>query len=166
MPDFKKEVDAALANIPGRPGEVDLEQRRNYHLLPKNESFLNHLASEMIKEAKGKKISKRAQQSTAGLNTYGDAEHISGDYTSYRLGMAVAGADGKTPPDIDAKSWVGKSKTTHPYTQEEQDMLKHAYKAVGAEYKDLNNGDMKSKELDSINKVSPVPNIKRNKYGV
>jgi hypothetical protein len=37
MPDFKKEVDAALASIPGRPGEVDLEQRRNYHLIPKNE---------------------------------------------------------------------------------------------------------------------------------
>jgi len=45
MPDFRKEVDAALANIPGRPGEVDLEQRRNYHLLPKNESNSNAMAN-------------------------------------------------------------------------------------------------------------------------
>jgi len=45
-------------------------------------------------------------------------------------------------------------------------MLKQAYKAVGANYKDLNHGDMESKELDTINKTSPVAAPKRNKYGV
>lgn len=39
MPDFRKEVDAALAKIPGRPGEIDLLQRVNHHLLPKNEAM-------------------------------------------------------------------------------------------------------------------------------
>lgn len=111
-------------------------------------------------ESSQKKISKRQSQSTTGLNTYGDAEHMSSDYTSYRLGMAVAGANGKDPIDMKAKSWIGKKKTTHPYTKEEQDMLKQAYKAVGAEYKDLNKGDMKSKELDSTNKTSPVQGFK------
>ena len=33
MPDFRKDVDKALANIPGRPGEVDLLQRQNHHLM-------------------------------------------------------------------------------------------------------------------------------------
>ena len=113
-------------------------------------------AHEFITESSQNKISKRQSQSTAGLNTYGDAEHMSADYTSYRLGMAVAGADGKDPLDMKAKSWVGKQKTTHPYTKEEQDMLKQAYKAVGAEYTDLNHGDMKSKELEDTYKVSPV----------
>lgn len=113
-------------------------------------------ASEFVIESSQKKISKRQSQSTAGLNTYGDAEHMSADYTSYRLGMAVAGANGKDPLDMKAKSWVGKQKTTHPYTKEEQDMLKQAYKAVGAEYTDLNNGDMKSKELDDTHKTSPI----------
>jgi hypothetical protein len=113
-------------------------------------------AHEFIIESSQKKISKRQSQSTAGLNTYGDAEHMSADYTSYRLGMAVAGANGKDPLDMKAKSWVGKQKTTHPYTKEEQDMLKQAYKAVGAEYTDLNNGDMKSKELDDTYKTSPI----------
>jgi hypothetical protein len=90
------------------------------------------------------------------LNTYGDSEHVSGDYTAYRLGMAVAGANGKDPLDMKAKSWIGKQKTTHPYTKEEQEMLKQAYKAVGAEYTDLNHGDMKSRELDDTYKTSPV----------
>jgi len=118
-------------------------------------------ANEFIIEGKKKgKISKRAQQSSKGINTYGDAEHVSGDYTSYRLGMAVAGADGSTPLNIDAKSWVGKQKTTHPYTKEEQDMLKQAYKAVGAEYKDVNNGDMRSLELENTNTSSPVVGFK------
>ena len=117
-------------------------------------------ASEFMAESSQKKITKRQSQSTIGLNTYGDAEHMSSDYTSYRLGMAVAGANGKDPIDMKAKSWIGKKKTTHPYTKEEQDMLKQAYKAVGAEYKDLNKGDMKSKELDSTNKTSPVQGFK------
>jgi hypothetical protein len=114
------------------------------------------------------KISKRKQQSTKGLNTYGDSEHVSGDYTAYRLGMAVAGANGKDPlpKEMYAKSWIGKQKSTHPYTQEEQDMLKQAYKVVGATHTDLNNGDMESRELDTVYKVSPIPKPKKNKYGV
>lgn len=119
-----------------------------------------------LQESSEQKISKRKQQSTAGLNTYGDSERMSGDYTAYRLGMAVAGANGKDPIDMKAKSWIGKSKSTHPYTEEEQEMLKQAYKVVGANYKDVNRGDMKSKELDSTYKVSPVAAPKKNKYGV
>jgi hypothetical protein len=123
---------------------------------------------DIISESSQKAISKRQSQSTAGLNTYSDSERMSGDYTSYRLGMAVAGANGKDPlpTEMKAKSWVGKRKTTHPYTKEEQEMLKQAYKAVGANYQDLNHGDMKSLELDDTNKVSPVPARKKNKYGV
>ena len=119
-----------------------------------------------LKESSQAKISKRKQQPTKGLNTYGDAEHVSGDYTAYRLGMAVACADGTNPIDMKAKSWIGKHKSTHPYTPEEQEMLKQAYKVVGASYKDLNKGDMKSKELDSTHKISPVAKVKKNKYGV
>jgi len=123
--------------------------------------------TEIVTETKDGKISKRQQNPTAGLNVYGDGEHVSGDYTSYRLGMAVAGANGKDPIEhMDAKSWIGKKKSTHPYTQQEQDMLKQAYKVVGAEYTDLNHGDLKSKELDDTHKSSPVAKPKKNKYGV
>jgi hypothetical protein len=47
-----------------------------------------------------------------------------------RLGQAVASTDGTFVPEIDAKSWIGKNKSTHPYTQEEQAMLKMAYKPL------------------------------------
>lgn len=117
-------------------------------------------ANEFINESTQRKITKRQQQSTTGLNTYSDSELVSGDYTSYRLGMAVAGANGKDPINMPAKSWVGKKKTTHPYTKEEQAMLKQAYKAVGAKYTDMNHGDMVSKELDDTHKVSPVLGFK------
>jgi len=119
-----------------------------------------------LQEATQSKLSKRQQQSTRGVNTFGDGERVNGDYTMYRLGMAAASTDGKLDPNMDAKSWIGKTKAAFPYTQEEQDMLKKAYKAVGASHKDLNKGDMKSKELDSTNKVSPIAKPKKNKYGV
>ncbi len=122
--------------------------------------------TEVISEAIQGKMSKRAEQASRGVNTYGDAEHRSSDYVAYRLGMAVAGTDGKNTPTMDRKSWIGKDKSTHPYTEEEQEMLKKAYKAVGADWKDLNHGDMRSMELDSTNKTSPVSKPKRNKYGV
>jgi hypothetical protein len=120
-------------------------------------------AHEFITEKKNGKVSKRQQQSTRGMNIYSDSEQLNTDYTSYRLGMAVAGADGKTPVKMDSKSWVGKKKTTHPYSQAEQDMLKDAYKAVGADYTDLNHGDMRSKELEGTYTVSPVSNWMKTK---
>ena len=122
--------------------------------------------NEIISEAKEAKLTKRQQKSTRGVHTFGDAEKANSDYVQFRVGMAAAATDGKTPPDIDAKSWIGKRKASFPYTKEEADILKMAYKAAGADYKDLNHGDMRSQELDTVNKTSPVSKPKRNKYGV
>ena len=121
---------------------------------------------DIISEAKQAKISKRQSQSSRGISTYGDSEKMNSDYVAFKLGQAMAGSDGKTVPEIDAKSWHGKKKTIHPYTEVENEMFKKAAKAVGADYEDINHGDMASKELDSTNKISPVAKIKKNKYGV
>jgi hypothetical protein len=89
---------------------------------------------------------------------------ISGDYTAWKMGQAVAMADGSNEVlDIDAKSWAGKRKTAHPYSQVESDMLKQAYKAVGADWQDMNHGDMVSKELEGTYTVSPVSNWNKKK---
>lgn len=121
-------------------------------------------AHEFIFEVKVGKISKRAQQSSRGINTYGDQEHISGDYVGFKLGQAMAMSDGGNGAlDIDAKSWHGKKKTVHPYSDIEQKMFNQGAKAVGASNKDVNNGDMKSKELDSTNNTSPVNNWNKKK---
>lgn len=122
--------------------------------------------NEIISEAKEGKLTKRQQQATRGVHTFGDAEKANSDYVQFRVGMAAAATDGKTMPDIDAKSWIGKRKASFPYTKEEADILKMAYKAAGADYKDLNHGNMNSEELDTVNKTSPVSKPRRNKYGV
>jgi hypothetical protein len=111
---------------------------------------------EIITEVKSAKLTKRQSQSSAGIHTFGDAEKANSDYVQFRVGMAAAATDGKTMPDIDAKSWIGKKKAAFPYTKEEADILKMAYKAAGSDYSDLNKGDLKSAELNIVNKVSPV----------
>jgi hypothetical protein len=118
-------------------------------------------ASEFISENKNGKISKRQQQSTRGLNIFSKKiDSYDRLYDLNRLMMAVASSDGINPIEMNAESWVGKHNTAHPYTKEEQDMLKLAYKAAGLENKDLNKGDMRSQELESTNTVSPFKSFK------
>ena len=117
-------------------------------------------AQEFITERDGT-IGKRRQVATVGLDVFGDAERQNSDYTLNRVMMAAACADGSNNPiDMDASSWVGKKRSAHPYTKVEQNMLKQAFKAAGANWKDLNNGDMDSKELESTNSKSPVVGFK------
>ena len=69
-----------------------------------------------------------------------------------------------TPGLIDAHATVGLSGLLNQ--AQDQDMLEKAYEAVGAKYEDVNHGDMRSQELESTNKSSPVAPRKKNKYGV
>jgi hypothetical protein len=117
-------------------------------------------AQEFIVERDGT-IGKRRQVATVGLDVFGDAERQNSDYTLNRVMMAAACADGSNNPiDMDAKSWVGKRRSAHPYTKVEQNMLKQAFKAAGANWKDLNNGDMNSEEHPEVNITSPVVSFK------
>jgi hypothetical protein len=113
-------------------------------------------AQEFITERDGK-IGKRRQAATVGLNLFSDGERSNSDYTLNRVMMAAAMADGSDAPiNMDEKSWVGKRRTAHPYTDVEQRMLKQAYKAAGAKWSDLNSGDLDSEEVASTNTQSPV----------
>ena len=114
-------------------------------------------ANEFVAESKMGKISDRQQQSSVGLNVFSKKiDTYDRLYDLNRVMMAVACSDGINPIEMNAESWVGKHNTAHPYTKEEQDMLKLAYKAAGLEYKDLNNGDLSSKELEEVNTQSIV----------
>lgn len=112
-------------------------------------------AHEFIAESGKGKISPRQQKSTIGLNTFASSQYDR-TYDLNRVMMAVASTDGEIIPDLSSESWAGKNNTAHPYTQVEQDMLEIAYKAAGIPFKDLNKGDLKSEELDSVNRTSPV----------
>lgn len=117
-------------------------------------------AHEFITESANAKITKRHQWPTRGLNLFRDSERWNTDYVLNRIMMAAACTDGTFVPDVNEKSWVGKGKTAHPYTQEEQEMLKMAYKAAGATYDDVNDGDMESQEPPGGNTTSPVKGFK------
>jgi hypothetical protein len=76
-----------------------------------------------------------------------------------RVMMAAACHDGKTDlalsaETVDPASWVEKYNTAHPYTEQEHNMLHHAYKAIGVEINDAVSHP--NKEPDTIHKVSPV----------
>jgi len=117
-------------------------------------------AREFIAERDGT-IGKRRQAATVGLNVFGDAERQNSDYTLNRVMMAAACADGSNNPvNMDANSWVGKKRSAHPYTKIEQNMLKQAFKAAGANYTDLNHGDMDSEEHPAVNTTSPIQGFK------
>ena len=114
-------------------------------------------ANEFINESRGK-ITHRQQDASVGLNLFFDPSRTDSTYTLNRVMMAVA--DGTFVPDMNDESWIGKDRSAHPYTEEEQQMLIKGYKAAGAEYKDLNNGNFKSEELPGINLTSPVKAFK------
>jgi len=117
-------------------------------------------AREFIVERDGK-ISHRHQQATRGLDLFRDKKRTNSDYVLNRVMMAVAMADGTDAPvKLDQKSWVGTQRSAHPYTQEEQNMLKQAFRAAGAEWNDVNEGDMDSEEMNDVNKTSPVKGFK------
>lgn len=118
-------------------------------------------ANEFISEAKGHgRISNRKSAASRGIHTYSDAEKINNDYALNRVMMAVACTDGKNKIESPQHSWIGKHKSSHPYTKEEQDMLKTAYKAAGVKWEDLNSGDINSTELDSTYTNSPINSFK------
>lgn len=118
-------------------------------------------ASEFI--AEGQKIgrlSKTKSFATVGLNKFVDPNRADRAYELNRIMMAAASTDGTFVPDIDGESWAGRFNIAAPYTPEEQNMLKMAYKAIGSEFKDLNKGDLRSQELPSTSTVSPVKGFK------
>jgi lipopolysaccharide biosynthesis regulator YciM len=137
-----------------------------HYLLKYPEKVSKNSAKVAVAEATRAKITHRQSQSSRGISTYGDVEKANSDYVAFKLGQAMACTDGTNTPDMDAKSWFGKRKTIHPYTDVEQQMFIKAAKVVGADVEDINHGDMRSLELDSTNKVSPVAKPKKNKYGV
>jgi hypothetical protein len=116
-------------------------------------------ASEFILETQGK-LTKRQGESTRGLNLFWDPTRTDSDYTMNRVMMAAAATDGTFVPEMNDHSWFGNDRTAHPYTKEEQEIMNKAYKAAGAGHRDVNHGNMHSKELETTNKVSPIKAFK------
>lgn len=117
-------------------------------------------ATEFIIERKIAKPTKRQSFATRGLHKFRDPGGYDRTYELNRIMMATACADGTTPLALDAETWSGRYNTAHPYTDIESAMLKQAYKAVGSDMKDLNNGDDESQELPGTNTQSTIKPFK------
>ena len=113
-------------------------------------------AREFVTEAHVGPVGKRRSAATRGLHKFRDETFADRIYELNRVMMAVASTDGTFVPDIDQESWSGRHDIAAPYTKEEADMLKQAFKATGSWNQDLNHGDMESQEVPSTNKQSPV----------
>jgi hypothetical protein len=113
-------------------------------------------AREFITENPEGRITKRQRWGTRGLHKFKDADGRDRFYELNRVMMAAAAADGVNPVDTPSASWIHNNLIAVPYTQEEADMLKHAYKAVGSDFVDLNKGDLRSQEPPGGNAKSPI----------
>jgi len=117
-------------------------------------------AQEFVAEDRVGKISKRLDIGTVGLHKFRDMQFADRVYELNRIMMAVASTDGTFVPELDGESWAGRNNIAAPYTPEEQDMLKMAYKAIGSHHEDLNKGDLRSQEHPAVNTASPVAAFK------
>ena len=118
-------------------------------------------ANEFIAEGQSVgRLSKTKSYASVGLHKFVDPAHADRVYELNRIMMATAATDGTFVPDVDGESWVGRWNLAAPYTKEEHDMLKMAYKAIGSDVSDLNHGDLRSLEIPSTNTASPVKAFK------
>ena len=118
-------------------------------------------ARDFVAEQKVGDLSTRLRYATRGLHKFRDGQFADRIYELNRIMMAVASNDGQSfVNEIDGESWAGRNDIAAPYTQEEANMLKLAYQAVGSKHHDMNNGDMRSQEHPAVNVASPVQAFK------
>lgn len=78
-------------------------------------------------------------------------------YNLNRIMMAAAKSDGSGEPvDVPSASWVEKYNTARPYTEEEHNMMRAAFKTIGADHHH-SISDHRSRETDDTHHSSPVP---------
>jgi hypothetical protein len=113
-------------------------------------------ATEFVTEDQIGKMSKRQNQATVGLNKFRDDKFADRVYELNRVMMAVASTDGTFVPELDGESWAGRHNIAAAYTQQDQQKLNMAYKAIGSTYVDINHGDLRSQEHPAVHVTSPV----------
>jgi hypothetical protein len=124
-------------------------------------------ANEFIKE--GKVTDRHADHDAVsqGATRTRDVGGYDRVYHMNRLMMAMAIADGKGTSAVDspAETWFEKYNTHHPYTKEEDNMVRAAMKTVPTDGKHVSKFS-KSQEPKDINVTSIVAKSKKNKYGI
>jgi len=117
-------------------------------------------ASEFLGESDGQMgyraaVASQGTHNTRDVGGYDRLNHLN------RIMMATAMADGKSKKavDMDSASWVEKYNTSHPYTEEEHNMLYQAMATIPSEHKAVVKFS-KSQEPADTHKTSPVTGFK------
>ena len=114
-------------------------------------------AHEFINEGKKGSVPKRHNAAQPGAYKFSD----NGTDRTYHLNQimkAVAMADGSSTKaiEMDDESFVGKNNLAYPYSDLEHNMMQQAFNTVSpTQAKEMIKGK-ESKELDFVNKSSPI----------
>jgi hypothetical protein len=115
-------------------------------------------ATEFIFEHITTEYDKKTKDAQKGVYIARDKGGYDRVYHMNRLMMAMAKADGKNtgPVDSPADTWFEKYNTLHPYTQEEDNMIKAGLATIPTDGHQIAPYS-KSKESDDTHRASPVP---------
>jgi hypothetical protein len=116
-------------------------------------------AQEFVAESSGKL---RPNHSAAMKTAHAFRDNgVDRAYNLNRMMMAAAMHDGKSKKavDMNSGSWSEKYNTAHPYTEEENNMVRGALKTVGADHHTIVS-DRNSTESDDVHRISPVKGFK------
>lgn len=114
--------------------------------------------NEIILEAQ---LRKGARRAIPDMESYPKLDNNNSPYLAYRFGLELAGSP---EGDVDKQGGFGSEFTTIGYSDADREIIDHAKKRFGIKSKKQSGKG--SKELDKINKTSPVAKPKKNKYGV
>lgn len=115
----------------------------------------------LAESPKSDQLRKSAKDAIPNLATYSQLDNNNHPYLSYRFGVALAGSpDG----DMAQQGPIGSQFVMSDYTDGDNKIRQGAEKVMGMKHKQVTT--KKSKEMDFINKTSPVAGKKKNKYGV
>ena len=122
--------------------------------------LLNDINLEEAKQTR-EPLRKSAKNAIPDMNSYDYLDNNSHPYMSYRFGVALAGSpDNEMTPH----GPIGSNFTIVDYTDADDKIRKGAERNLGI--KSSRSTGRGSKEVDDVNKISPVAKPKRNQYGV
>jgi hypothetical protein len=150
-----------------QPAAKDVNTRTPNLIKETNEKIRNMRAREFTAESKITDMRPEDKNAHKGVFRMRDVGGYDRVYHMNRFMMAAAMADGSNTKAVDSPSetWFEKYNTAHPYTKEEDNMVKAAMKTVPTDGQEIAPFS-KSAEADDTNTTSPVAKIKKNKYGI
>ncbi len=121
-------------------------------------------AKEFIPEGKDRKpLRKSVSQSMSNLTSYDQLDNNNNPYLAYRFGIALAGSPTE---DMPKKGPIGSDFVMADYTDADTKIRKGAEKSMGVQSSRTTGKGSKELSDTIINKISPVAQPKKNKYGV